>query len=92
MIALAALSGFVWTGLLLVLGHGLFRSVLWGYVCGGMLTMVIMALRMVICDWHSTRTAPRFGEDRGQQPVQRATTRNVWMMVARSSRRLISRE
>jgi len=94
MILLSTIAGVASTGLLLVLGHGLGSALLFGYVCGGVLTMILLSLRMVICDWLNGHADShgRFHEQAFQSPVQRATTRNVWTMVARSSRRLTSRE
>lgn len=94
MILLSTIAGAASTGLLLLLGHGLGSALLFGYVCGGVLTMILLSVRMVICEWLNGRAGShgRFHEQAFQQPVPRATTRNVWTMVARSSRRLTSRE
>lgn len=80
--------------LLLVTGHGPGTALLLGYVGGGLGTMLILSVRMVICEWLNGRAGShgRFHERVYQQPVQRATTRNVCTMVARSRRRLNSRE
>lgn len=50
MIAVSILVGAAATALLMALGHGLLSALLWGYVGGGMLAMLLMAVRMVLCD------------------------------------------
>jgi hypothetical protein len=94
MIVLSTFAGAISAVLLLVMGHSLGQALLWGYVGGGMVTLLVLAAKMVVCEWLNGRAGPhgRFNEQAFQQPVQRATTRNVWAMVARSSRRLNSRE